>query len=113
MKNLLLFLCTLSLGPFGAAQKAPPAQPTISILAGRLLDVRTQKALPNQLIIIRGDKIVDVSPATASAVAEARREGTVIDLSTSDVFPGLIDCHSHLLMTYDSREPEDVNMILT
>src|SRR5262245_29389107 len=68
----------------------PPAQ-VVAVRAGRLFDSRSGTLLANQIVLIRGDRIVDVGPGVAIP-AEAR----VIDLSGVTVLPGMIDAHVHL-----------------
>jgi imidazolonepropionase-like amidohydrolase len=63
----------------------------VAIRAGRLFDSRTGSMLPNQIILIRGDRIADVGPAVAIP-SDAR----VIDLSPATVMPGMIDGHVHV-----------------
>ena len=48
--------------------------------------------LNNQVILIRGDKIVDVGPNLA--IPQGAR---VIDLSNATVMPGMIDAHVHVV----------------
>ena len=69
------------------------------IKAGRLIDVRNGRVLTDQAILIEGDRIKEVGPAglLASKVSGAR----VIDLSNATVLPGLIDCHTHILLQGD------------
>ena len=69
------------------------------IKAGRLIDVRNGRALTDQAILVEGDRIKEVGPATqlASRSAGAR----VIDLSNATVLPGMIDCHTHILLQGD------------
>jgi imidazolonepropionase-like amidohydrolase len=66
----------------------------ILIKAGRLLDVRTGRLLSNQAILIEGDRIKEVGPA--SQLTSKAAGASVIDLSNATVLPGLIDCHTHL-----------------
>jgi imidazolonepropionase-like amidohydrolase len=66
----------------------------VVVRAGRVLDVKTGKALSNQAIVIEGDKIVSVGPASSAQAGGA----TVIDLPNATVLPGLIDAHTHLTM---------------
>ncbi len=72
------------------AQAAPPAVTVVR--AGRLFDPRSGSLVANQVIVIRGDRIVDVG---ASPVIPAG--ATVIDLSRATVLPGLIDTHLHVM----------------
>ncbi len=71
----------------------PPAQ-GIAIKAGRMFDARAGRNLTNQVILIKGDRIVDVGPADRVAIPQGAR---VIDLSRATVLPGLIDRHVHLM----------------
>lgn len=63
------------------------------VKAGKLLDVRAGRELNDQVIVIKGDKITQVSAASAMTIPAGAR---VIDLSKSTVLPGLIDLHDHL-----------------
>src|SRR5947208_14099597 len=69
-----------------------PGKRTI-IHAGKLLDVKTGKTETNQAIVIQGDKIVSVGPASA---VQASSGDEVVDLPNATVLPGLIDAHTHL-----------------
>ncbi len=84
----------VSVNQIATAQKSAD-QPLkrVIIRAGHLLDVKTGKTLNDQAILIEGDKIVAVGPASNPAAAA---EGTSIDLSNATVLPGLIDGHTHL-----------------
>jgi imidazolonepropionase-like amidohydrolase len=76
--------------PPAAPQYAAP--PTTVVRAGRLFDPRTGTLLPNQVIVIRGDRIVDVG-SNPQIPPGAR----TIDLSRMTVLPGLIDTHLHTM----------------
>ncbi len=100
MKKLFLALgLALALGAKAQTSASAPAAPpaVTAIRAGRLMDVVGGKLLTNQIILISGDKITAVGP-NLTIPAGAR----VIDLSSSTVLPGLMDCHTHL-----SSEPGD------
>jgi imidazolonepropionase-like amidohydrolase len=65
----------------------------VVVRAGHVLDIKSGKMLADQAIVIEGDKIVSIGPASsAQAVAGA----TTINLPNSTVLPGLIDSHVHL-----------------
>jgi imidazolonepropionase-like amidohydrolase len=66
---------------------------TIVVRAGRLFDPRSGTNLVDQVVIIKGDRIVEVGPAKRVQVPAGAR---VIDLSRATVLPGLIDGHVHL-----------------
>jgi imidazolonepropionase-like amidohydrolase len=68
----------------------PPDQ-VVAIRAGQMFDARSGSMLPNQVVLIRGDHIVDVGPAV-QIPAGAR----VIDLGTATMLPGMIDAHVHV-----------------
>lgn len=63
------------------------------IQAGRLFDGTSDQLLSNQLIVIQGDRIVEVGPAGRVKVPAGAKE---IDLGKATVLPGLIDGHSHV-----------------
>jgi len=88
-----LTLVTLT-GLLGGAARAGAQQPAlIAIRAGRLVDVESGEVRRDQVVLVRGDRITAVQPATAKLPAGAK----VIDLSHATVLPGLIDCHTHLI----------------
>jgi imidazolonepropionase-like amidohydrolase len=74
----------------------PPAQVAaaqiVAVRAGRMFDPRSGTLVPNQVIVIRGDRITDVG-SNVQIPAGAR----VIDLSRATVMPGLIDTHLHVM----------------
>jgi imidazolonepropionase-like amidohydrolase len=69
-----------------------PAPQVVAVRAGRLFDPRSGSLVSNQVIVIRGDRIVDVG-ANVQIPAGAR----TIDLSRATVLPGLIDTHLHVM----------------
>jgi len=81
----------------------------IALRCGRLIDGVSQTPVNNAIVLIEGERITAVGPnIDVPAGAE------VIDLSAATVLPGLIDCHTHLLMEYDGAlNGDDPNMILT
>ena len=80
--------------PVAGAADSPA---TTYVHAGKLLDVRSGKMLNDQVIVIRGDRI--------ERIAGQRREcrfpqaPPTVDLTRATVLPGLIDCHTHIMLT--------------
>jgi imidazolonepropionase-like amidohydrolase len=70
-----------------------------AIKAGRLINPSDGSVIQNALIIIRGDRIESVTTGLLPKLPDGTR---VIDLSGFTVLPGLIDCHTHVML-----QPED------
>src|ERR1700722_8490159 len=92
MRPTLLSFAFFILPLVVAAQQQQPPPVTIAIRAGKLIDVAHSRLLTNQVILIREDGTV----ASVGANPEIPPTAQTIDLSKSTVFPGLIDCHTHL-----------------
>lgn len=69
-----------------------PADQVVAIRAGRLFDGTSSMHAENQIILIEGDRIVDVG-----SNVRIPSGATVIDLSGATVLPGLIDTHLHIM----------------
>jgi imidazolonepropionase-like amidohydrolase len=98
LKRTLLLLVALSASAL--AQNTPAK--TMLIRAGRLLDVKAGVYLPNQGILVAGDRIKDVG-AFDAVKSRAPQDAVIIDLGQATLLPGLIDSHSHLLCSMEGR----------
>jgi imidazolonepropionase-like amidohydrolase len=94
--------------PFDAARLTmqPPPPEGVAIRAGRLFDPKTGTNLTNQVILIKGDRIIDVGSVDRVKIPAG---ATVIDLSRATVLPGLIDRHVHLMQ---DPEPNEARALL-
>ncbi len=111
MKNLSkivsLFLVTMLIASAffltrdASAQSGQSEQITV-IRAGALIDGLSASLRMNQVIVIRGNKIVSVGDAASTSIPQGAR---VLDLSHSTVMPGLIESHTHLYLQGE-EEPE-------
>ena len=79
----------------------------VAVRAGRLFDPKSGTNLVNQVIVIQGDRITEVGPASRVMIPAGAR---VIDLSRATVLPGLIDRHVHLIQ---DQQANDGRAVLT
>jgi imidazolonepropionase-like amidohydrolase len=76
------------------AQDTTGAPQTVeAIHAGHVIDPVSGKVLTDQIIVVRGEKIVAIG---APGAVQTPPDAVLIDLSHSTVLPGLIDVHVHL-----------------
>jgi imidazolonepropionase-like amidohydrolase len=95
----------MTIGGSGVAQDAGKPQKATIIKAGRLIDVRAGRVINDRAILVVGERIKavgDMNEITKSAPKDA----AVIDLSKSSVLPGLIDCHTHVLLQGDITQAD-------
>jgi Imidazolonepropionase-like composite domain, bacteria len=98
LKRMLILFVTLSVSAL--AQNTPTK--TTLIKAGRVLDVKAGVYLPNQGVLVAGDRIKDVG-AFDAVKARAPQDAVIIDLGQATLLPGLIDCHGYLLCSMEGR----------
>ena len=85
----------IALGLTFFATVANAQQQLTVIKAGTLIDGRSNEAKRDQVIVIRGNRIESVGPASSTKIDAGAK---VIDLSNMTVLPGLIDTHTHIFL---------------
>jgi imidazolonepropionase-like amidohydrolase len=76
------------------------------VRAGKLLDVRSGKMRSDQVIVIGGSRIQRVAD---SGQVQIPAGATVVDLTHATVLPGMIDCHTHIMLTdTDNSHYDDI-----
>jgi imidazolonepropionase-like amidohydrolase len=68
---------------------------TIVSHAGSLIDGTSTQPKKNQVIVIRGNRIVSVGDGAST---QASADAQIIDLASATVLPGLIDTHTHIFL---------------
>jgi len=106
---MLVLVITLAILGYAAPRSFAQNKTTL-IKAGRLIDVRAGRVLTDQGILVEGERIKDVGPL---AEVQAKAAGAqVIDLSNATVLPGMIDCHTHILLQGDiTNEDYDAQLL--
>jgi imidazolonepropionase-like amidohydrolase len=74
---------------------------TTIIKCGNLIDGKSNQPLGKKAIVVDGNLIIDIIEWN-----QIPAKATVIDLSTKTVLPGLIDCHTHVLLQGDITAEE-------
>ena len=83
--------------PDGGTLQCPPASTrVIAVRAGRLFDSEAGTMLSKQVVLVQGERILDVGPESR---VRPPAGAVVIDLSDATVLPGLIDAHTHMFNT--------------
>lgn len=82
------------------------ADNVIALKAARLFDGKSRSLIPNGIVLIQGDKIVD-----AGANVAIPQDARVIDLGETTLSPGFMDAHTHLTHDYTDYKKERMDQI--
>src|SRR5258708_15716839 len=74
---------------------ASAADQTIVVKAARICDGKSKSLIPNGVIVVQGDKIVDMGSNVA-----VPSDAKVIDLGDMTLSPGFMDAHTHLTLDF-------------
>jgi imidazolonepropionase-like amidohydrolase len=97
----LLLACTFAYCQTPYSATAPAHR--IALRAGRLFDAKSDKLLANQVVLVEGERIVEVGPADRIKIPS---DAEVIDLSHATLLPGLIDAHTHVFGNGEDLEAQ-------
>jgi parallel beta-helix repeat protein len=75
-----------------ARRLAPPSASAVVIRDGDVFDSERGVLLPRTTVVIKGDRIVAVGPASSTAIPAGAR---IIEAAGKTVLPGLWDMHTH------------------
>jgi imidazolonepropionase-like amidohydrolase len=89
MKN---FVCLIALVAFSTGLRAQTKENVLVIRGGILVDVKSGNEIPNSMIVVRGDRIAQVSK---EGKADLPAGAQIVDASGKWIIPGLIDSHAH------------------
>jgi imidazolonepropionase-like amidohydrolase len=103
MKRFITAIVVLTCSLIQAQTQTPTAEHWVAVRAGRLFDAKSEKLTGNQVVLIKGDRIVKVGSADAVSVPP---DADVIDLSHATVLPGLIDAHTHVFGNGEDLEAQ-------
>jgi imidazolonepropionase-like amidohydrolase len=99
MHALLCTAVLTLLHPPVATAAEPGKSAPIAVRAARMLDVKSGHYVSDAVVLIQGSKI----KASGSKLA-IPDDAKVIDLGSATLLPGLIDCHTHLMMRMGKDE---------
>jgi len=95
MKPLIILCISLSIIISACANPTPtsiPTQATLVLTNGRLIDGSGADPIPNATLVIGGDRILAVGPASRVEIPSGVE---VIDLGGATILPGFINAHVH------------------
>lgn len=100
MARAMIALLGVVLSGYATADDLPvtvekPVSHAWLLKADRVFDARDEQTHAGWVVLVQGDKIVDVGPAANVSVPSGAQ---TIDLPGTTLLPGLIDAHSHVFL---------------
>jgi len=83
-----------------AAGASAASTNVVAVKAGRLIDPRAGRMVPNAVVLIENGRVKAAGPSVPIPAG-----ATIIDLTPLTVLPGLIDCHTHLVGDPNDADP--------
>jgi len=80
-------------GSDGGSLACPPPPVVVAVRAGQLFDSKSGQMRTRQVVLVQGERIIDVGPEGQIKVPAG---APVIDLGQATLLPGLIDAHTHM-----------------
>jgi imidazolonepropionase-like amidohydrolase len=99
--RLFRFLCLSIFSAVFLAASIEAADPVIALKAARLFDGKSKALVTNGVVVVQGDKIVDVG--TNLPIPQGAQ---VIDLGDATLSPGFMDAHTHLTFDFSGNYNE-------
>ena len=100
VRRLLPFIWLLLAAEWTTSAQTAPAKHAIAFRNVTVIDVMAGQAQPGMTVVIRGNRIVDVGPASTKVPADA----DVIPADGKFLVPGLWDMHIHAIGNPGIRE---------
>ncbi len=104
--GMLIGLAALALPSTGCAEagSGPVVKSDVTAITNaRIIDGNGGEPVADGVIVIRGERIEAIGPASSTRVPE---EAHIIDAAGKTVMPGLADMHVHFLGGWDGQRPD-------
>lgn len=101
----LAALATISGAAVTAQEAMPPALPVTALVGGTVIDVDTGRQTPNATVLVQGERILQVGPASSITVPAGAR---VLPMAGKYLIPGLMNMHVHFGLKLPGAEGNEL-----